>query len=144
MRTFFVAAASALILFADFANGKELNLHDASVVIFFSKSKALSSQKENEEFDEALADFGYYAGKFKEATKGQRVFRVIDSSAEQIRFGHNERSPVKSSDLGGFGFIFYKPRVQPVVIEGVATDVDLVCEASKLFKMSVEGYHCGP
>jgi hypothetical protein len=98
---------------------------------------------EDPEYNEAAGDFAVYSSRMAEALKDHRGFRIQWSSAQSIRFPGTRFEPVLRRKLGGWGYVFYRPGREPIVIEGVAVDDELVCTAVRLFETKVEGYACG-
>lgn len=132
-----------LVAMAGVANAADLILSEASVVIVYEpKSSKHETSAEAQNESEARSDFVYHIENFKKAVRAQRAFKLIQSTAETIRFANHEHENVTRTSLSGFGVIMFKPHTAPIIISGVATDADLICEAVQLFSIHVEGYGC--
>ena len=143
MKTFYLVALFMFLAFGQLAQATELVLSKPSIVIVYSSPEKARSAKEGEENAEADADFSFYTLKIQKAMASIKGITIIKSKANQFRFANSDEKPVSHNDLHGLGFIFYKPQTKPVIFKGVATDEDVVCEASKFFEIKVKGYECG-
>ncbi len=121
-----------------------LTLKKSAIVILVPPEKELKSQAKEEGFADFSGDFAYYAGKMKSALEKGSKIPVQWSTASQVAFPDTTIKPIIRSKLEtGWGYVFYRPGEQPVIVEGVADDEQLVCIAAKLYKIKVGDYECG-
>jgi hypothetical protein len=130
-----------------FALAKEvtvLRLSGPSLVVLLDSPFEQEAQRAADpNYDEATGDFAVYTNRALAVLKGRKEFVVRWSSAQRVAFPGTRFSSVARSGVGGgWGYVFYKPGKEPVVIAGVVTEEELVCRASLVFEFKVEGYKC--
>jgi hypothetical protein len=119
-----------------------LVLKKPSLVIVYPLAEKSTSVKEQEELADADADFYYYASKIQKAMANSKTIAIVNSKANLFRFANKTQKSLSRKQLEGLGFIFYKPNSKPLVFKGVATDEDVVCQATIYFQIKVDGYEC--
>jgi hypothetical protein len=122
----------------------ELALRAPTIVILLdSPSEQRQARKSDQNYDEASGDFGVYTDRMLQALMDYKQITIRWSHAKRVTFPGTSFSPVIRSQVGGgWGYVFFRPGSAPIVVQGVATDDELVCRASALFTLRVEGYKC--
>jgi hypothetical protein len=142
-----VIAASLVLFSACFPHvaiaQQSVALRRPTIVILIDTPAEIKRQRNDHEYNEATGDFAVYANRMVEALKTKRDFRIQWSSASLVRFPATTFKPVLRHKVGGWGYVFYRPGHEPIIIEGVAVDDQLVSTAVRLFEVKVEGYPCG-
>jgi len=121
-----------------------LVLRVPTIVILVAPEADIEKHKDDEGFNEFTSDFAVYANRMAEALRVHPTIQVQWSSASVVAFPGTKSKPIRRRSVGdGWGYIFYRPGRQPILIEGVAFDDHLVCTASTLYEVQVDGYVCG-
>ena len=121
-----------------------LRVTKPTVVILVDTPAEQRRHQEDGEYNEFAGDFAVYANRMAEALRGIPQVSIRWSYSSTVSFPGTSYKPVHRRKLEtGWGYVFFKPGEQPVVIAGVAEDDQLVCTAVKLYKIKVEGYACG-
>ncbi len=121
-----------------------VSLRKPTVLILKDTRAQMARLKDDYGYSEGSGDFAAYANRMEVALKQHPEIMVKWSSAATVAFpGTKLKSIVRSTVGNGWGYVFYRPGREPVVIEGVAIDDQLVCVAAKLYEVTFDGYSCG-
>ncbi len=125
---------------------KDLVLSSPSVVILHaSKSEITNMQLQDKkgEFVEFSDDFSTNASRFADTLKNYPQVKVISSSTSKVIFSKGRIKPVIRHKLKTeYGYVFYKPNKQPIVLDGVYENTYLECVAEKMFDIKIVGSDC--
>jgi hypothetical protein len=127
-----------------------VTLTGPSVVIFHaSRADIAKAEPETDaEKEEQLAfrkDFAGGATKLQEAMRAHPQVKVIESSADVVRFSDPKMTPVWRYSVGtGYGYVFYQPGKPLRVFSGARGGDGLVCEATRVFDLKPRPANCDP
>jgi hypothetical protein len=127
-----------------------VTLTGPSVVIFHASrtevaEAAKSDPEPNEETLAARKDFQSGSAKLMESLKTHPQIKVIESSADVVRFSDPKVPPVWRYSVGaGYGYVFYQPGRPLRVFSGGRAADGLICEASRTFDIRPRPPHCDP
>lgn len=113
------------------------------VILVDSPSEQKRNAKQDPNYNEATGDFGAYTNRMLAVLKGRKEFTILWSHADRVVFSTTSVQPITRTAVGGgWGYVYYSPGKAPMIVEGVATDDELVCRATVMFGIKVEGYKC--
>jgi len=115
-------------------------IHRPTIVAFFPQVTSPDFESD-EDTNEALADFQFYAGEVRNPLQKAGIdFREADASSFRIRIGTN----VRSFHAGKIeiGYYFIAPGRKPHIELGVMADTDLLEVARKYFRIAIPREKC--
>jgi len=133
------------IILATFINcnsdSKYITINEKTVVLFSITQEEYDEKIESDEgegIDEILSDFNYYADNIEKAIKSHSInflfstsyrFKFILSDGKIETFDRRDKEHM-------VGFILFDTKRKPKILSGVYTDVDIMIEVEKYFKIN--------
>jgi hypothetical protein len=120
-----------------------LAIRQPTIIILIDTPTEIEKHDHDDEYGEFSSDFAVYANRMSAALKQHPGIKVRWSSADAVTFpGTRFRAVMRKKLESSWGYVFYRPGRKPIVIAGVAVDDELVCTASQLYTVKVDGYNC--
>jgi hypothetical protein len=118
-------------------------IHRPTIVAFFPRMTAADLDSD-ENTNEALADFQFYAGEIRNPLERSGIdFHEADAPSFRIRVGTKVRT--FRAGMIEIGYYFIAPGRKPHIEHGVMTDGDLLEVAQKYFGIAIPRERCtGP
>jgi hypothetical protein len=138
MRTLLLLSLPLLLLASPgHAGDLPLIVVTGPTIVAFRAATSGGAREDEQNANEALADFLVYADRASEPLKRAKVdFKVVYADAFQVRDGKTLVT-FRTTKIG-IGYYFVSPRMKPVVQRGVMTHIDLFDCVRKYFGIVVK------
>ena len=111
-------------------------IHKSTIIAFFPAMTSDPLDKD-EDTNEALSDFQFYAGAVKPRLQNAGI-DFIDTDAIAFRVQTRKARLRFSAGKITVGYYFIAPGKKPHILYGVMTDEDLIDEARKYFHLAIK------